>query len=53
MNFDWIVLASRDKQNLWVLSRILNISEKDIEDLIMRLKSHGFNMNKIIPVNHE
>lgn len=47
-NYQYALVGTTDRSNLWILSRTKNINQKNFQELISFAKDLGFDTNKLI-----
>ncbi len=52
-DYDYAVVGTPNRKNLWILSRTQQMDDKLFSQLIESVKSKGFNVDKLIKTRHQ
>lgn len=52
-DYDYAVVGTPNRKNLWILSRTPQMDDKLFSQLIESVKSKGFNVDKLIKTKHQ
>lgn len=52
-DYDYAVVGTPNRKNLWILSRTPQMDDKLFSQLIESVKSKGFNVNNLIKTSHQ